>query len=149
MTADVNAMKSKTSVASFQQTSQPRAVQTNAPKKGHFLFSSQSRASYSQPHCKKTPARAPSYNKPNCHPANRFIATGTHSVFSHENQRCHHSGLFFTYKTLRKSGVEKGRSNYSQKHNNVRNVIRYERDSEGVEISLCWRYSISITLTGV
>jgi hypothetical protein len=96
MTADVNAMKSKTSVASFQQTSQPRAVQTNAPKKRTF-FVQLSIKSKLQPTTlqEASPREHTLNNRSNCHPANRFIATGTHSVFSHENQRCHRSGLFF------------------------------------------------------
>lgn len=108
------------------------------PKKGHFLFSSQSRASYSQPHCKKQARESTLLTIGRTAILRIDLLLLVHIVYSRTKINVATAvGFFFTYKTLRKSGVEKGHSNYSQKHNNVRNVIRYERDSEGVEISLC------------
>ncbi len=116
----MNAVKSKTSVASFQQTSQPRAAQTHDdPAMGrHVLFSSQSRASYSRPppllRLAKTktqaPARGPEPKKKQKQKKGGsaailrldLLATGTHGVLSHENHPRHLGGLFFTYKTLRR-----------------------------------------------
>jgi hypothetical protein len=81
------------------------------------LISPQSRASYSQSP-KKNRTRGRPKSPPRlqkmaivCIPAIRFIATGTQGVLSHENQRCHHGGLFFTYKTKSESVAEEGHSN--------------------------------------